>query len=139
VSATAVVRRPVPALVVQLARYGLVGATNTALTLGVYAGLVALGCPAPLAAAAGWAIGAINGYVLNRGWTFGSALRGVRPAARYTAVTLLGAGLDASAVAVLVGHEGLPHLTGEIAILPFVTALTFVLCRRWVFGRAVPA
>jgi putative flippase GtrA len=123
----------------QLARYGLVGATNTALTLAAYAGLVALGAPAPLAAAVGWSVGAINGYVLNRGWTFGSALRGVRPAARYTAVALLGAALDASSVAVLVGHEGLPRLTGEIAILPVVTALTFVLCRWWVFARVVPA
>jgi putative flippase GtrA len=138
-SATAVARRPLPGLIVQLARYGLVGATNTVLTLAAYAALVALGTPAPLAAAIGWAVGAVNGYVLNRRWTFGSSLRGMRPAARYAAVALVGAALDASAVAVLVGHEGLPRLTGEIAILPVVTALTFVLCRRWVFARVVPA
>jgi putative flippase GtrA len=138
-SATAVDRRPLPALVVQLARYGLVGASNTALTLATYATLVALGGPAPLAAAVGWAIGAVNGYILNRGWTFGSVARGARPATRYAAVALLGAGLDALGVAVLVGHEGLPRFAGEIAILPLVTALTFVLCRRWVFTRAVPA
>jgi putative flippase GtrA len=138
-SATAVARRPLPALIVQLARYGLVGAINTALTLAAYAALVALGVPAPLAAAAGWSIGAVNGYVLNRGWTFGSVLGGVRPAVRYASVALLGAGLDASGVAVLIGHEGLPRLTGEIAIVPVVTALTFVLCRRWVFARVVAA
>ncbi|HEX7300149.1 MAG TPA: GtrA family protein [Solirubrobacteraceae bacterium] len=136
---TAVARPPLPALMVQLARYGLVGATNTALTLAAYAALVALGAPAPLAAAAGWSAGAVNGYVLNRGWTFASALRGMRPAARYTTVALLGAGLDAAGVVLLVGHEGLPRLAGEMAILPAVTALTFVLCRRWVFGRAMPA
>jgi putative flippase GtrA len=138
-SATAVARRPLRGLIVQLARYGLVGASNTALTLVAYAALVALGAPAPLAAAIGWAVGAVNGYVLNRGWTFGSSLRGMRPASRYAVVALVGAAFDASAVAVLVGDEGLPRLTGEIAILPVVTALTFVLCRRWVFARVVPA
>jgi putative flippase GtrA len=136
-SATATVRRPLPALVGQLARYGLVGASNTALTLAAYAALAALGAPAPLAAALGWALGALNGYVLNRGWTFRSALRGVRPAARYAVVALAGAGLDALGVYLLVGKEGLPRLAGEIAILPVVTTLTFLVCRRWVFARAV--
>jgi putative flippase GtrA len=131
--------RALPALAGQLARYGLVGASNTALTLVVYAGLIAVRAPAPLAAAGGWAAGAINGYVLNRGWTFRSHRRGARAATRYAAVALIGAALDALGVAVLVGYEGLPHLAGEVAMLPVVTALTFVLCRRWAFAEAMPA
>jgi putative flippase GtrA len=138
-SATVADPRPLPALALQLVRYGLVGASNTALTLIAYAGVVAAGGPAPLAAAVGWAIGAANGYVLNRAWTFRSHRRGARAPARYAAVALLGAGLDALGVAALVGDEGLPHLASEVAMLPFVTALTFVLCRRWVFVEAMPA
>jgi putative flippase GtrA len=126
-------------LVVQLVRYGLVGATNTALTLAAYAALAALGLPAVLAAAAGWGVGAANGYRLNRAWTFRSALRGASPAARYVVVALLGAGVDAIGVGVAVGHDHLPRLAGEIAILPVVTVLTFVLCRWWVFAGAVDA
>jgi putative flippase GtrA len=128
-----------PTLVLQLVRYALVGATNTAVTLAAYTLLVAAGAPAPLAAALGWGVGALNGYLLNRRWTFRSGLRGARPAVRYATVAALAAGLDAIGVAVLVGRDHLPHLTGEIAILPAVTLLTFVLCRRWVFGRPVTA
>jgi putative flippase GtrA len=138
-SATVADPRPLPALGLQVFRYVLVGASNTALTLVAYAGLVAVGVPAPLAGAFGWAIGALNGYVLNRAWTFRTHRRGARAAARYAAVALLGAGLDALGVAALAGDEGLPHLASEVAMLPVVTALTFMLCRRWVFVEAMPA
>jgi putative flippase GtrA len=121
-------------LVAQLVRYGLVGVTNTALTLAAYAALVALGAPATLAAAAGWAVGAVNGYRLNRAWTFRCVLGGAGPATRYVAVAALGAGLDALGVAVAVGHDHLPRIAAEIGILPAVTIVTFALCRRWVFA-----
>jgi putative flippase GtrA len=122
------------ALAAQACRFGLVGATNTALTLGAYALLVLAGVPGPIAGALGWALGAANGYRLNRGWTFRSALRGVTPAARYVAVQALGAGLDALGIWLVVGHGDLPRFAGEIAILPPVTLLTFALCRGWVFA-----
>jgi putative flippase GtrA len=138
-SATVAPRPRVPALVLQLVRFGLVGATNTALTLAAYALLVAMHAPVPLAAAVGWGVGAVNGYLLNRAWTFRGAARGAVPAARYVAVQLMGSALNAALVAIAVGHEHLPRLTGELAVLPPVTILTFVLCRGWVFARAVPA
>jgi putative flippase GtrA len=122
------------ALAGQALRFVLVGATNTALTLGAYALLVLAGVPSPMAAALGWALGAANGYRLNRGWTFRSALRGLTPAARYVAVQALGAGLDALGVWLAVGDGHLHRLEGEIAILPAVTLLTFALCRGWVFA-----
>jgi putative flippase GtrA len=125
---------PLAALASQAGRFALVGATNTALTLGAYSLLVLAGLPGPLAAALGWALGAANGYRLNRGWTFRSALRGLTPAARYVAVQALGAGLSAVGVALAHGDAHLPHLEGEIAILPAVTLLTFALCRGWVFA-----
>jgi putative flippase GtrA len=128
-------RRPrTRALAGQALRFALVGATNTALTLCAYALLVLVGVPGPLAGAVGWALGAANGYRLNRGWTFRSALRGLTPAARYVAVQALGAALDALGVWLVVGHGHLPRLEGEIAILPAVTLLTFALCRGWVFA-----
>jgi putative flippase GtrA len=122
------------ALAAQACRFGLVGATNTALTLGAYALLVLAGVPGPVAGALGWALGAANGYRLNRGWTFRSRLQGFTPAARYIAVQALGAGLDALGIWLVVGHGDLPRFEGEIAILPAVTLLTFVLCRGWVFA-----
>jgi putative flippase GtrA len=127
-------RRVLPDLVAQLVRYGLVGTTNTALTIATYAALIALGASVAVAAATGWGVGAVNGYCLNRGWTFRSALTGARPAVRYVIVALVGAGLDAIATSVAVGHDHLPRLAGEVAILPAVTVVTFVLCRQWVFA-----
>ena len=123
----------------QLVRYALVGVSNTAVTLATYAVVIGVGLPVPVAAVAGWAAGAVNGYRLNRGWTFRSALTGAGPATRYVVVAALGAGLNAIGATIAVGHEHLPRLAGEVAILPAVTLVTFVLCRRWVFAGTVAA
>jgi putative flippase GtrA len=138
-SATVAPRPRVPELVRQLVRFGLVGATNTALTLATYAVLVALHAPVPLAGAVGWGVGAVNGFVVNRAWTFRGAARGALPAARYSVVALVGSGLNAALVAIAVGEQHLPRIAGELAVLPPVTLLTFALCRGWVFAPAVPA
>ena len=132
-------RRPIPPLVLQLVRFGLVGATNTALTLATYAVVLGLEAPVALAGAIGWGVGAVNGYLLNRAWTFQGAARGAVPATRYVAVQLMGSALNAALAAIAVGHEHLPRLAGELVVLPPVTLLSFVLCRGWVFTRAVPA
>lgn len=132
-------RRRLPPVIPQLVRFGLVGAINTALTLATYSVLLALRAPAPLAGAIGWGVGATNGYLLNRAWTFRDAARGAVPAARYVTVQVMGSALNATLVAIAVGAEHLPRLAGELAVLPPVTILTFVLCRGWVFARAVTA
>jgi putative flippase GtrA len=133
-SATVLERRPIPPVVGQLVRYGLVGVTNTALTLGAYAAILAAGSPVPLAAAMAWAVGAVNGYLLNRAWTFRSDARGARPAARYAVLQLAAAGLDALAVGVLAGDAHLPRMAAEVVILPAVTLVTFAASRRWIFA-----
>jgi putative flippase GtrA len=138
-STTVAPRPQFPPLIAQLVRFGVVGATNTALTLAAYACFVALHAPVPLAGAAGWGVGAVNGFVLNRAWTFRGAPHGAVPAARYAAVALAGSGLNAALAAIAVGQEHLPRLAGELVVLPPVTLITFVLCRTWVFARPVPA
>ena len=138
-SATLAPRPPVPAVVIQLVRFGLVGATNTALTLATYAAVMALDGPVPLAGAIGWGVGAVNGFVLNRAWTFRGAARGALPAARYAVVALAGSGLDAALVAFAVSEVHLPRIAGELAVLAPVTVLSFLLCRGWVFAPEAPA
>ena len=138
-SATAVRRPRVPPTILQLVRFGLVGSTNTALTLATYAVLAGLHAPVALAGAAGWAVGAVNGFVLNRAWTFRGAARGALPAARYAVVALAGSVLDAALVSIAVSDQHLPRFAGELAVLPPVTLLSFVLSRSWVFAREAPA
>ena len=138
-SATALRRPRIPTLVAQFVRFGLVGATNTALTLAVYSALVALETPVALAGAVGWGVGAVNGFVLNRAWTFRGSARGALPAARYAVVALAGSALNAALVSVAVSVYHLPHFAGELAVLPPVTVLSFLLCRGWVFAPGAPA
>jgi putative flippase GtrA len=126
-------------VVLQLVRFGLVGSTNTALTLAAYAVLVGLHAPVALAGAGGWAVGAVNGYLLNRAWTFRGAAPGALPAARYAVVALAGSGLNAALVSIAVSERHLPHIAGELAVLPPVTVLSFLLCRGWVFAPGAPA
>jgi putative flippase GtrA len=138
-SATVLPRPRVPSMVFQLMRFGIVGATNTALTLATYAALVAFDAPVAIAAAVGWGVGAVNGFLLNRAWTFRGAPRGAHTAVRYTVVALIGSTLDAALVSAAVSEQHLPRIAGELAVLPPVTLLTFVLCRGWVFAAGVPA
>jgi putative flippase GtrA len=135
-----VVRRPrVPPTILQLVRFGLVGSTNTALTLATYAVLAGLHAPVALAGAAGWAVGAVNGFVLNRAWTFRGAARGALPAARYAVVALAGSVVNAALVSIAVSDQHMARFAGELAVLPPVTVLSFLLCRGWVFAHEAAA
>ena len=122
----------------RFARFVVVGLSNTVVALLVYAGLVALGTQPVLASALGFAAGALNGYRLNRNWTFDGASGGLGTGTRYVLVQLVGLGLNALGVWIAVGHAGLPRMAGEAVILPVVTVTTFLLSRRWVF-HAPPA
>jgi putative flippase GtrA len=118
----------------QLTRFLVVGVSNTAITLASYALLVRTGAAPVAASVAAFAAGAVNGYRLNRAWTFRSARRGPRAGARYVVVLLIGLGINALGVALAVDVAELPKLAGEVAALPPVTATTFALARSWVFG-----
>jgi putative flippase GtrA len=130
----------------QLVRFLLVGVSNTALTLAAYTLLVHAGVPPVVASAIAFGAGAVNGYRLNRTWTFHTPRGGPRAGARYVAVQLAGLGLNALGVGLAVGAAGLPRLAGEALALPPASATTFLLVRGWVFGaggtrgrpRAVP-
>lgn len=115
----------------QLARFATVGVSNTLVTLVSYAALTAAGIAAPGAGALAFVAGGVNGYLLNRSWTFAGARRGLIVGVRYATVQGVGAGLDALGLAAL----GLPRLAGEAFVLPCVTVVTFALSRRWVFAR----
>ncbi len=117
----------------RFARFVVVGITNTVVALVVYAALVALGTEPVLASALGFAAGALNGYRLNRNWTFHGASGGLATGTRYVLVQVVGLGLNALGVWLAVGHAGLPQMAGEAVILPVVTVTTFLLSRRWVF------
>jgi putative flippase GtrA len=88
----------------RLVRFGIVGVSNTLITLAVFAMLHHHGVPGALASALGFAAGAANGYRLNRTWTFRSAASGSDVVARYVGI--------------------------ELVVVPVVMVLNFALTRR---------
>ena len=122
------------AVLVEFARFALVGVSNTVLSYVVYSVLVALSVPYPVAGAAGFAAGAVNGYRLNRRWTFKLA---ASPSlqARYVAVQLAGLGATSLLLWLLVAGSHLHRLPGYALTVPVVTVSTFAANRAWVFGR----
>jgi putative flippase GtrA len=98
-----------------LARYGVVGISNTLLSAACYAALVSLDAVAVAAATVAFALGSVNGFLWNRRWTFAGS-EAASPL-RYVAV-------QAAGLAYLV-------TTGT------VTLATFAANRRFSFGRTV--
>jgi putative flippase GtrA len=133
-------RRLVPPIVAQLVRYGAVGASNTLIGFGTYA-LCAdlLGIQYEVSLAIAYVVGAINGYFLNRRWTFGDhdadhSTSGGRYAAVQVAAFLTNLLLLHAAVAWL----GIEKTVAQAVIFPIVFVLTFIPNRLWSFAHRDP-
>ncbi len=120
----------------QFWRFGAVGATNTAVTLASYAVALRVGAPYLVAGALAFALGALNGFVLNRTWTFVHDGPLAAAGARYAVVQLIGMGADLALLRAGVRGLHLAHLGAQVAAMPPVTVLTFVLSRTWTFRPA---
>jgi putative flippase GtrA len=108
-----------------------VGLSNTALSFVVYMALVAV-IPYSIAGALAFAAGAVNGYVLNRRWTFSAPdSNGAR--LRYLTVQLAGLGATAGVLRLLVSDAGVHRIWAYALAVPPVTAGTFLANRGWTF------
>ncbi len=129
-------RRPtVGGVRTQFLRFLLVGASNTAITLLAYAGALHAGVRYLPAGAGAYALGGVNGFVLNRAWTFAHHGRIARAAVRYAAVTAVGVLLDLALLRAAIAH-GVPRAAGQVAAVAPVTLLTFALNRAWAFAAS---
>ena len=119
----------------RIVRFCAVGVANTAITLGAFALLVALGLPAPAASAMAWALAAVNSFQLNRRWTFAGLGMARHAVLRFAAAQGAGALASAGGVFIL-GHAGWPHMAAECVILPCVTVALYSVSRLLVFRSA---
>ena len=106
--------------------------SNTLLTLAAFAALTRPGCRRPPASALAFAAGAVNGYVLNRRWTFAAPR-----ADRHRGALRRGAGARRRAQRRrrrAVPPTSLARLAAEAIVLPCVTLTTYTLSRVLVFG-----
>jgi putative flippase GtrA len=131
-------RHPRMPLIVQFVKFGIVGVSNTLLFFAIYTLLLKLGVWYLAASGIGFSVGAVNGFLLNRRWTFadhkGDALTPVRWVVVQGCGLLLNLGLVATCVEVV----GLNKLVGQAIAIIVVVVVTFAANRAWTF-RAHPA
>ena len=116
----------------QFARFLLVGLGNTAVSFIAYRLLLDASTPYVIAAALGFAVGAVNGYVWNRRWTF-AARDSTRARVLYVAVQVVGAG-STSLLVFLFHAVGLGKVGAYLAAIAPVTLGMFVANRVWTFS-----
>ena len=130
--------RPAPATVPlrEFAKFCAVGVSNTALSLIAFAIAVRAGVPYLAASAAAFTLGALNGYTLNRVWTFSRRALARFSLARYAVVQAVGLAVNAALLVMLVELASVESVLAQAIVLPCVSILTFALNRRWVFTSA---
>ncbi|MHB1537075.1 MAG: GtrA family protein [Solirubrobacteraceae bacterium] len=118
----------------QFMKFGVVGVLNTLLTFIAFTILTkGFGVWYVAASAVGFAVGAGNGFLLNRRWTFRDHRGGALAAVRWTIVQGCGLGLDLAIIYLCVHYGKLPALPGQAVAILFVTTSTFFVNRRWTF------
>jgi len=127
------------ALIAQFLKFGIVGISNTLIALAVYTVLLkVLGVWYLAASAIGFALGAVNGFLLNRRWTFSDHVGDALTPVRWGIVQSCGLALNEGLLYVFVHDVRLDKLIAQLCATAIVTVLTFVANRAWTF-RAVPA
>ncbi|WP_158916228.1 GtrA family protein [Caulobacter sp. S45] len=129
--------------ILQLSRFGLAGALNTLVGLSIIAALdVGLHAPPALANAAGYAVGMLSGFLLNRRFVFRSQTRARSSGPKYLLAAVTGFVLNQlvlqTALHVL-GPGAVQHMTAQLAGMGVYTVSTFLVCRFWVFREPAPA
>jgi putative flippase GtrA len=127
-------RRPI---VAQFIKFGLVGVSNTLLTFLVYTLLLKVFGVWYLAASGiGFAVGAVNGFLLNHNWTFRGHAGGSLTAVRWFVVQGCGLLVNLGVVFLMVEAVGTDKLVGQAIATAIVVVLTFFANRAWTFRVA---
>jgi putative flippase GtrA len=125
-------RRQAPAR--QFGRFLIVGVVNTILSFIVYRLLLAVDTWYVIAAPLAFAVGALNGYVFNRRWTF-AARDSARARVLYVAVQVAGAVATSLVVVFFVRALGVGEVAAYLAAIPPVTLSMFAANRLWTFAE----
>jgi putative flippase GtrA len=121
-------------LIVQFLKFGIVGISNTVLAFAVYTLLIKVfGVWYVAASGIGFAVGAVNGFLLNRRWTFKEHTGDALTPVRWAVVQSCGLGCNLGLVYLFVSGAGLDELVGQAFATVIVTVLTFAVNRSWTF------
>jgi putative flippase GtrA len=126
-------------VLVQFVKFGIVGVSNTLLTLVVYTVLLKVFGVWYLAASAiGFAVGATNGFLLNRRWTFREHVGDALTPVRWGIVQSGGLAVNEGLLYVFVHDAQLDKLLAQVCATAVVTVTTFFINRAWTFRVHAP-
>jgi putative flippase GtrA len=129
--------RPV---VVQFLKFGVVGISNTLITFAVYTLLLkGFGVWYLAASAIGFVVGAVNGFLLNRAWTFRGHVGDSLTPVRWGVVQTSGLALNEGLLFLWVEGLGIDKLIAQALAIVIVTTVTFFINRAWTFRTRAPA
>jgi putative flippase GtrA len=127
-------RRLSAPVVVQFIKFGIVGVSNTLLSFAIYTVLLKVFGVWYLAASAiGFIIGAVNGFLLNRRWTFAGHVGDALTPVRWGVVQGCGLALNLGLLYLFVDGAGIEKLLGQALATAIVTVVTFLVNRAWTF------
>lgn len=126
-------------LILQFVKFGIVGVSNTLISFAVYTLLLKVfGVWYVAASGIGFAVGAVNGFLWNRAWTFRGHVGDALTPVRWFVVQSCGLLVDLALVYVFVDGVGLDELVGQAMTTAIVTVLTFFVNRAWTFRGHTP-
>lgn len=126
-------------IVAQFVKFGIVGISNTLLSLVVYAVLLKVfGVWYLAASAVGFAVGTVNGFLWNRKWTFRGHVGDALTPVRWFVVQGFGLLANLGLVFLFVHDAHLDELLGQACATAIVVVFTFLVNRAWTF-RMHPA
>jgi putative flippase GtrA len=121
-------------VVVQFVKFGIVGVSNTALTFIVYTILLKVfGVWYLAASAVGFIVGATNGFLLNRRWTFRDHVGDALTPVRWAIVQGCGLAINEGLLFLFVSEAHIDKLLAQVFATAFVTVSTFFANRAWTF------
>jgi putative flippase GtrA len=121
-------------VLVQFVKFGIVGVSNTLLTFLVYTLLLKVFGVWYLAASAiGFGVGATNGFLLNRRWTFREHVGDTLTPVRWAIVQGCGLGINEGLLFLFVHDARLDKLVAQACATVVVTITTFFANRAWTF------
>jgi putative flippase GtrA len=131
--------KPTRQLAVQFVKFAIVGVSNTLITFAVYTLLLkGFGVWYLAASAIGFIAGAVNGFLLNRRWTFRGHVGDALTPVRWFVVQGCGLALNEGLLYLYVDQLGLDKLLGQALAIAVVTVSTFLVNRAWTFRMSGP-
>lgn len=120
---------------VRVVRFCVVGASNTALSYGIFRATNLL-MPAAGSNCVSYAIAMLWSYYWNRRWTFESQGQVASEASRFFTTQIAFMLLSSAMLGYLVDRRHLPTTLCWLGTVAIITVLNFLVSRYWSFKRA---